>query len=152
MGSHRRLIVALWAAGAALAAATVGCGPARFEPSSPAAQPSYTQPGNDLSKAGPKPKPTNELPDSSRQFESVEDARSALKENEQALDEAMGDEAVALSAGSAGCVRACRALASMRRSVDGVCELAGEDDAFCEEARATLTKSERRVQAAGCGC
>lgn len=44
------------------------------------------------------------------------------------------------------CAAACKALDSMRRSVQRLCEL--EPGARCEEARKTLADSERRVVAA----
>ncbi len=136
-----------------MALATSGCSSSKPVASTPASPPPYGAPASDLSKAAHKPDPLTTQPlDSGRSFESVEDARLALQADQKDLEAAIGDGAVSLSADSAGCTRACRALVSMRRSVDGVCELAGEEDSFCEEARATLSKSEQRVEAAGCGC
>ncbi len=48
------------------------------------------------------------------------------------------------------CVTPCKAIASMRRSVDALCRLAGETDARCIDARGTLERSEQKV--ARCGC
>jgi hypothetical protein len=48
------------------------------------------------------------------------------------------------------CVTPCKAIASMRRSVDALCRLAGDGDARCIDARGTLARSEQRV--ARCGC
>lgn len=44
------------------------------------------------------------------------------------------------------CVTACRALASMSRSVEHVCELAGEADERCASARTRVSGAEGRVR------
>jgi hypothetical protein len=48
------------------------------------------------------------------------------------------------------CASPCRALASMRRAVDALCRMAGNDDARCTDAKRTLIDSEGRV--APCSC
>jgi hypothetical protein len=50
----------------------------------------------------------------------------------------------------AACTTPCRAIASMRRAVEAICRMAGEQDARCSGARKTLGESEVRV--AGCRC
>lgn len=50
------------------------------------------------------------------------------------------------------CATSCRALASMRRSVEVLCRLAGDADERCTKARTTLTESEARVSARPCRC
>lgn len=50
------------------------------------------------------------------------------------------------------CDTACRALASMERSAERICALAGEGDARCENARAMVKTSRERIQASGCWC
>jgi hypothetical protein len=45
------------------------------------------------------------------------------------------------------CVTACRALASMGRSATHVCDLAGEGDARCEDARSRVSRATDRVRA-----
>lgn len=50
------------------------------------------------------------------------------------------------------CDTACRALASMERSTERICALAGETDTRCESARAMVKASRERVQSSGCWC
>jgi hypothetical protein len=48
------------------------------------------------------------------------------------------------------CASSCRAIASMRRAVSAICRMAGDSDARCTDAKATLSQSEQRV--ASCHC
>jgi hypothetical protein len=50
------------------------------------------------------------------------------------------------------CDTACRALASMERSTERICALAGETDTRCASARSMVKASRERVQASGCWC
>ncbi len=50
------------------------------------------------------------------------------------------------------CLIACAALASMRRSADHVCTMAGEGDAMCGTARSRVQRAEQRVTAACPAC
>lgn len=50
------------------------------------------------------------------------------------------------------CKTACRALASMRRSADRICELAGAEHERCSWARERVADATGRVQRAGCSC
>ncbi len=50
------------------------------------------------------------------------------------------------------CASSCRALASMRRSVEVLCRLAGDGDERCTKARSTLSESEARVSSRACRC
>lgn len=50
------------------------------------------------------------------------------------------------------CVTACRALASMSRSADHVCDLAGHGDDRCENARSRVQRATDRVRAQCPGC
>lgn len=50
------------------------------------------------------------------------------------------------------CVTACRALASMSRSADHVCDLAGHGDDRCSNARSRVERATHRVQAQCPGC
>lgn len=50
------------------------------------------------------------------------------------------------------CQRACAALASMRRSAEGICRLAQEEPERCERAKASVDSAARRVGNAGCRC
>jgi hypothetical protein len=58
-------------------------------------------------------------------------------------------EGSANSSGNA-CANACRAFASMKRAVDTLCQLSGDADDRCVDARKTLQETAQRV--AQCGC
>lgn len=59
--------------------------------------------------------------------------------------------AVGASVGST-CDLVCRALASMRRSADRICEIVGEKDPRCTQARSRVEHAAQRVAGAGCTC
>jgi hypothetical protein len=50
------------------------------------------------------------------------------------------------------CLIACAALASMKRSADHVCTMAGEKEPVCDNARARVQRAEQRVLAACPAC
>jgi hypothetical protein len=50
------------------------------------------------------------------------------------------------------CDMACRALSSMRRSADRICELAGASDERCARARNRVSAAEERIRQAHCEC
>jgi hypothetical protein len=50
------------------------------------------------------------------------------------------------------CDMACRALSSMRRSAERICELAGPDDERCTRARGRIAVAEERIRHAQCEC
>lgn len=50
------------------------------------------------------------------------------------------------------CDAACRALASMRRSAERICEIAGASDERCLRARRRVESAAERVERAGCAC
>jgi hypothetical protein len=50
------------------------------------------------------------------------------------------------------CDMACRALSSMRRSAERICELAGADDERCTRARGRVAAAEERIRHAQCEC
>lgn len=50
------------------------------------------------------------------------------------------------------CATACTALASMKRSTDYLCRLAGEGDSRCADARGKVRGAEARIQKAQCTC
>jgi hypothetical protein len=58
-----------------------------------------------------------------------------------------GEETQASQISASPCATACRALASMVRSADHLCGLAGEGDARCEGARTRVKNATERVQA-----
>jgi hypothetical protein len=86
-----------------------------------------------------------------RDLSTLQGALSAFEEDEIRLGEMMDDETIQL-AERGTCGRVCDALASMRRSADAICELAGNDDDRCGKARDTLKSNETRVNDAGCVC
>lgn len=51
-----------------------------------------------------------------------------------------------------GCAVACKALASMKRSTDYLCKLAGESDLRCVDARERVRNARERVRRAACPC
>lgn len=55
------------------------------------------------------------------------------------------------SAGST-CDLVCRALASMRRSADRICEIVGDEDPRCTQARGRVSDAAHRVESASCTC
>jgi hypothetical protein len=50
------------------------------------------------------------------------------------------------------CDMACRALSSMRRSAERICELAGASDERCTRARGRVSAAEERIRHAQCEC
>lgn len=50
------------------------------------------------------------------------------------------------------CLIACAALASMKRSAEHVCTMAGDKDAACDSARARVQRAEQRVTASCPAC
>lgn len=69
------------------------------------------------------------------------------------VEEAEGaDRDDAPRASGSPCGTACRALGSMRRSAERICELVPTDDARCLDARRRTDSSAARVAASGCGC
>lgn len=117
----------------------------------------YPQPPGTFS-AVPPPPPPAPAPKAAedlvlnRDLTTVDGALIALGADEQLvtiyLDQPGGDQAHNRSR----CDRVCSALGSMRRSVGAICELAGEEDARCSDARGRLDGAERRVADSGCGC
>jgi hypothetical protein len=140
-----------------LAWAIVACAPAPPAEAPKAAQepaqyppqpaPAYGQPGMNVTP----PKPKNDALDGGdRELNTPDDADKALADAETELDSLLdGTQVEAL--GDTRCIRSCKALGSMRRAVDRLCELTDEDDR-CESARGRLERSNRRVNDAGCSC
>lgn len=65
---------------------------------------------------------------------------------------ARGYDSQPAPAAASPCTNACRALASMARSADHVCGLAGEGDTRCESARSRVERATDRVRAQCPGC
>ena len=157
-----------------LAAHVIGCGGAKH-PEEPAyAQPppqlqGYPQPfqhappgatpraGGGASPEAGAPPPPAPAPDpfrvgtTERNLTTLQGALNAFGEDEIRLSGMLDDESIQLSQ-SAVCDRVCDALASMRRSADAICELAGSDDERCGRAREKLKSNTTRISAAGCRC
>lgn len=111
----------------------------------PYPQPAYSVPTYDSVTPGdPTPKEVERL-------STPEEAEKAVAEAQLDLDKLFGGtEAEAL--GDSRCLRSCKALGSMRRAVDRLCELTGEGDERCENARERLQTSQQKVEGAGCSC
>lgn len=112
------------------------------------------QPGQ-AGTAAPSPKEPWGADSERREPTTAAEALDILEEDEAMLLAALDDAKQATSLArdpAATCQRVCVAIASMRRSVDAVCRLAGDDDDRCSRARGTLDRSEGRVRDAGCGC
>ena len=85
---------------------------------------------------------------------SLEQAVADFDTQSRLFDSAMpsSNEGTAeLSAGGA-CNKACRAFASLQRSAERLCELAGDDDDRCGRAKGSVNKAERRLADARCNC
>lgn len=50
------------------------------------------------------------------------------------------------------CNTICKALASMERSADRICELTSAEDTRCTRARERVDSATKRVELSGCGC
>jgi hypothetical protein len=85
------------------------------------------------------PQTTNVVPVAPTDADAAEESKSATTEADTTT-----------ASPPPACVTPCKAIASMRRSVDALCRLAGETDARCVDARGTLQRSEQKV--ARCGC
>lgn len=125
--------------------------PAQPAPMPGSSQPTYSQPGypqpGQLPAPAPGPSPDDDL---GKKMKSPEDALKALDEAEEELQLAFG--AGTKSTALAGrCVRSCKALGSMRRAVDRLCDLTDGDER-CENARLRLERSKQKVNDAGCSC
>lgn len=79
-----------------------------------------------------------------------EEAEEEIAQLTQELDTIFGGTKVE-AMGDTRCLRSCKALASMRRAVDRLCELTDGDER-CTRARERLERSERKVTDAGCSC
>jgi hypothetical protein len=91
------------------------------------------------------------MPGRSSTWATPEEASEAIDKAELELSDAMKTPAADPLA-SSQCVRSCKALGSMRRAVDRLCELTGDDDERCENAQTRLEASEQKVRDAGCSC
>jgi hypothetical protein len=111
--------------------------------------PGYAQPPADMNRDGADSEVSVDDEKNGR-FDSADDASAAFERSKLALDEALSGAQQLASAGA--CHNACSALGSMRRSVDALCDLAGDDDSRCRDARGVLETSSRRVDQAGCRC
>jgi hypothetical protein len=89
--------------------------------------------------------------------EEAEDPAQALANAEKQLEVALGGEAGVSDPGprpqpaplgTDRCDVVCRALASIRRSADRLCELSTDDPGRCKDARARVTKAEDRARGA----
>jgi hypothetical protein len=91
------------------------------------------------------------LPGDVTKLDTVEDAQKALADAEKELS-LVADPNKVEALSSSRCVRACKALGSMQRAVDRLCELTDDDDERCEDGRERVARSRKRVRDAGCTC
>lgn len=116
------------------------------------------QPGADEEGRPPPPSPRKTqvgTTRATRDLSTLSGALEAFERDEQQLGELMVQpnlEGATELSKKASCDRVCAALGSMRRSADAICDLAGDDDERCDEARGKLDSSERQVAEAGCAC
>lgn len=128
------------------------------QPAYPAGQPGYGRPGPPAQKshagAGTAKGTTSEvpLPLPDRKLDTIDDALASLTDDQQLLDEALGEPIPTAELGVSACRRVCSAIGSMRRSVQAICDLVGEDDPRCSDGRDTVDENERRIADAGCSC
>jgi hypothetical protein len=154
--------LALW-----LALAIPACG-GDSEQREPAQPQSYAQPEAGSQQPGYYPPPPPPTPQgapapkavivdkhrvsSERDRSTVEGAAEAFDADEAWLLESLSQRALELSRGGGACDEVCRALGSMRRSVDAICDLAGDGDRRCGAARSRFEGADKRVSDAGCTC
>lgn len=141
-----RLRALPWIVG--VATTVVACAPAppSEAPAQPPPAPGYPQPAG---VEDPTPAPTGgDALD--RDLNTADEAEQALEDAQSELDTLFGNAQVE-ALGDTRCVRSCKALGSMRRAVERLCDLT-EQGSRCESARSRLERSEQRVTDAGCSC
>lgn len=148
-----------------------GCGGAAPPPQSPDGaadaegpcpdcdQPGYGQPGHGMQKSAPPgtapdssvyPSAPPLLPD--RKLDTLDDALTSLADDQKLLDQALLEPIPTAELGLSACRRVCSAIGSMRRSANAICDLAGDDDSRCRDAREKVNENDQRVANAGCSC
>ncbi len=65
-------------------------------------------------------------------------------------DSSSGESSLHSEATSSSCPRRCEASHSLDRATQALCELVGEEDAECKEARAAALRGEQAVALCGC--
>lgn len=124
----------------ALSATLVGCSanPAAMAPESGSAN--YGQQGYP-SGAYPTAQPTSPPMVTSDVPMTLEQAEADL----QNLEKGFGDPSMKLSAAPDACMNACKALSSMKRAAERICELTAPANDRCSSARERVQKVETRV-------
>lgn len=162
----RPILSILWAplslAVVSFAFVAAGCSPQEASappavyPSQPAGYPSEQPADREVRSQQPgyaqPPPPLEPVPPAGDEPATAEEAAQRLAEDEQRLSSLLGPDGELVELSVDKCGVACSALASLRRSADALCRLAGEDDDRCQHARGVLSRGEQRVQAAGCSC
>lgn len=126
----------------------VACSPGPKEP--PQAPPSDRQP-----IPPPSPyqlAPGNAEPDEERDITTPDEAEDVFSEEQTELDKLLEAGPTPEGMGASRCTRLCNSLRSMRRAVTSLCEMTGDDDERCQDARERLKNNERRIAEAGCSC
>ncbi len=133
--------------------AMAGCGADSPEPMAPPAPTPehYPQPPQPAMTPAPSPSPAPRAWPLDAFIGTPADAEKAIMDAEYELAGIVGSGTpTALSVSR--CARSCRALDSMRRAVERLCELTGDGGERCENARVRLETSARKVRDAGCSC
>lgn len=153
MGWQNR--VALWLS---VSMAAVACAP-KAQPSAPTKSPANAggaQQEPEPPPAQPLQQALPEVPDvlpgdAREELTTVDEAEAAIGNAETELDGMLGG-APAEALATSRCTRLCRSLGSMGRAVDSLCELTGNGDERCDNARQKLESNKQRVSDAGCAC
>ncbi|MBK8256876.1 MAG: hypothetical protein IPK82_29915 [Polyangiaceae bacterium] len=127
----------------------------------PGPQSTAAYPGRGLEIKTLEEMPAEDLPGRLAQFDKAEQALSAAlgaRDEMVRVDAAKSPSSTVAKGAPAApmqsdpCLVACAALASMKRSADHVCSMAGEGDAACSGARTRVSRATERVTAACPAC
>lgn len=139
MSLARLFLLALGTVGVACAAVREPAAPETSAAGAPGApQPGYAQPGY----------PQQAAPFGTAQPMVTSDAPMTLEEAEadlQKLEKSFSDPSIKLSAGPDACANACKALSSMKRAADRICELTAPAIDRCTSVRERVKNVETRV-------
>jgi hypothetical protein len=90
--------------------------------------------------------PSNYDVSSSRKPATLGEARAAFTDAENKVVALVGTAAKPVALSTDSCGVACKALASMKRATEHLCELSTDDPASCDDARARLDRATARVR------
>jgi len=90
--------------------------------------------------------PSNYDVSSSHKPATLGEARAAFTDAENKVVALVGTPAKPVALSTDSCGVACKALASMKRATEHLCELSGDDPGSCDDARARLDRATARVR------